>query len=505
MRSLRALLAFCILLAGLPGVRDAAASQWAPYAYISPTTTLAPGHLCYTDGLGIACDASAPLASGLGLSDRIVSGTSSVFVANGSAVSVTIGGSNVANFGTGGLGITAINASGLVTAAGVSTTGPISATAGYFAGNVGVGTAAPAARLHIMSSGSDGTPATLRLTTTNTGSNQYASLLFDSAGSNALDIKTGYVSSGNKITLSPGGTTTAWFLGSGRVGVGVANPLSKLDVAGGLAVGNYAGVTAAPTNGLIVSGNVGIGTTTPAATLQVSGTFIVSTTGQNTTPSLYIGTGGGIGFGTSTGTSKLDWKGLTTDKVVFDATGGTLPARTATYSFYANTAANSGAPIAMDVGFTDGAGTRRGGFLFSDIATAGDWVVPRLDLNQSYGGAPEFRSILENQTSSWVGMKFTVQSSSNTSLTTSDAFSWNNYSNELMRLSASGKLGIGTAIPTAKLEVVGTASATNMAAVSVTTGALALSGTTTASCASTADLGIIRLNGSTAEICSPYP
>lgn len=126
----------CLLLAGAFGVRGAGATEWARFAIVSPTAPMSAGHICYTDGLGIACDATAPLMSGLGtgLGDRITSGTSSVFVAQDSAVSVTIGGSNVANFGTGGLGITAINASGLVTSAGVSTTGPISGTAGYFGG-----------------------------------------------------------------------------------------------------------------------------------------------------------------------------------------------------------------------------------------------------------------------------------------------------------------------------------------------------------------------------------
>jgi hypothetical protein len=46
-------------------------------------------------------------------------------------------------------------------------------------------------------------------------------------------------------------------------------------------------------------GNVGVGTTTPTATLQVSGSFIVSTSAQTTTPSLYVGTNGNVGVGTS--------------------------------------------------------------------------------------------------------------------------------------------------------------------------------------------------------------
>lgn len=103
-------------------------TNWARYALISPTSTLSAGRLCYTDGVGIACDANAPTMSGLGVGDRIVSGTSSVVAANGGPVSVTIAGANVANFGSGGLGTTNINASGAISATGT----------GYFADVVGV-------------------------------------------------------------------------------------------------------------------------------------------------------------------------------------------------------------------------------------------------------------------------------------------------------------------------------------------------------------------------------
>ena len=62
----------------------------------------------------------------------------------------------------------------------------------------------------------------------------------------------------------------------GKVGIGISNPLSRLDVNGGIAVGSYAGVNIAPANGLITSGNVGIGTTAPNYKLDVAGSANIS-------------------------------------------------------------------------------------------------------------------------------------------------------------------------------------------------------------------------------------
>jgi hypothetical protein len=63
----------------------------------------------------------------------------------------------------------------------------------------------------------------------------------------------------------------------GRVGIGTINPLSELDVSGGVAIGTYAATNAAPSNGLIVSGNVGIGTYTPTKMLDLATTSIGTT------------------------------------------------------------------------------------------------------------------------------------------------------------------------------------------------------------------------------------
>lgn len=61
--------------------------------------------------------------------------------------------------------------------------------------------------------------------------------------------------------------------GSLGVGIGTGPPASKFDVSGGMSLGSsYAGVSAAPTNGMIIQGNVGIGTTNPTELLQVYAT-----------------------------------------------------------------------------------------------------------------------------------------------------------------------------------------------------------------------------------------
>lgn len=70
--------------------------------------------------------------------------------------------------------------------------------------------------------------------------------------------------------FSIGGTVMVTIANSGNVGIGTTAPGSKLSVNGGISIGSYA-TNAAPSNGLIVSGNVGIGTTAPGDQLHISG------------------------------------------------------------------------------------------------------------------------------------------------------------------------------------------------------------------------------------------
>jgi hypothetical protein len=99
------------------------------------------------------------------------------------------------------------------------------------AGNVGIGTTSPAARLHILGAGVSA--PILQLTTTGTGNREFRHVI---SGAGA-DYDTLFIQ-GNTAS---GGTTFATLLAikaSGNVGIGTDNPGSKLDVNGELRIGN---------------------------------------------------------------------------------------------------------------------------------------------------------------------------------------------------------------------------------------------------------------------------
>lgn len=176
--------------------------------------------------------------------------------------------------------------SGNITAANITATGTVSGTGlgiagnGIITGNLSVG-------------GSSGNT----FINLNHGSQFYVqvqsglfSIRNNSAAENILNINSTNVGIGTtspfgKLSVTNTGTgpsllvedttspdTTPFVIdANGNVGIGMLVPLSKLDLLGGAAIGSYAGVTTAPTNGLIVSGNSGFGTSTPNATMYVFG------------------------------------------------------------------------------------------------------------------------------------------------------------------------------------------------------------------------------------------
>ncbi len=99
------------------------------------------------------------------------------------------------------------------------------------------------------------------------------------------------------------------FKQGGNVGIGTTTPANKLDVNGSVAIGTYAGVNAAPTNGITMSGNLGVGTTNPNSNGGAS-TGIIHLNSAATQWSVFhstnVDTGSAGGDGTVFGTIGVD-------------------------------------------------------------------------------------------------------------------------------------------------------------------------------------------------------
>jgi hypothetical protein len=98
----------------------------------------------------------------------------------------------------------------------------------------------------------------------------------------------------------------------GKIGIGEAEPVSTVDLSGNMTIGaNWAGVYAAPENGLLVEGGMGIGEMHPNAKLEVKGELIVGQhfTGVNLPPLDGALIEGRVGIGTPGPGSKLSVRG----------------------------------------------------------------------------------------------------------------------------------------------------------------------------------------------------
>ncbi|MCX6106439.1 MAG: hypothetical protein NTY08_11485 [Proteobacteria bacterium] len=219
--------------------------------------------------------------------------------------------------GTGGSG--SINLQTATAAVSTGTTANVLATRMTItsAGNVGIGTTAPAAALDLAATSTNATikSGTLMLQGYSTNNNFITDNIYYNGGykysangyGNLIQFTNGDImfdvaannASGTAAAATP--TVAMTIKNSGNVGIGSSSPSSLFQVRGGASIGTY--TTTAPTYGLIIEGNVGIGSSSPSVALDVAG-VVKATSFQGTTSSNWnsqnINNLLSIGIGTTT-------------------------------------------------------------------------------------------------------------------------------------------------------------------------------------------------------------
>jgi len=175
-------------------------------------------------------------------------------------------------------------------------------------GKVGISTATPVLDLHMNTSN---TPA-IRFEQNNGGG--FSSQTWDVAGNEAnFFIRDVTGNSRLPFRIRPGAPTSSIDIsGTGMVGIGLAAPIHKLDVAGNMTIGpSFNSSVNVPLNGLIVEGGVGVGVSKPLHKLDVAGNMTI---GPNfnaavTVPLNGLLVEGGVGIGTTSPDQKLTVNG----------------------------------------------------------------------------------------------------------------------------------------------------------------------------------------------------
>jgi hypothetical protein len=176
------------------------------------------------------------------------------------------------------------------------------------AGNVGIGTATPLLSLHMNTSN---TPA-MRLEQNNGGG--FTAQTWDVAG-NEANFFVRDVTGGSRLPfrIRPGAPTSSIDISAaGMVGIGLGNPIHKLDVAGNMTIGpNFNSSVNVPLNGLIVEGGVGVGVAKPLHKLDVAGNMTIGPNFNSsvTVPLNGLLVEGGVGIGTTSPDQKLTVNG----------------------------------------------------------------------------------------------------------------------------------------------------------------------------------------------------
>ena len=204
-------------------------------------------------------------------------------------------------------------------------------------GNVGIGTTSPNGRLHVHNPNINS--SIIHATNKGTGTGVTDGFIWESgvagvaADTQFWNFENGYMRFGTA------NRERVRILGNGNVGIGTTSPANKLDVDGSIAIGSYAGVNTAPTNGLIVSGYVGLNNTAAA----VNGVTRLGVTGNgdslgNGIVALKSTSANGYGVGiTLDASSSLGGGG---HKYLFFASGASDGVGAGTFSIYDGTASD---------------------------------------------------------------------------------------------------------------------------------------------------------------------
>jgi hypothetical protein len=221
----------------------------------------------------------------------------------------------------------------------------------------------------------------------------------------------------------------------GRIGVNIPDPMADLDVSGVARVS----ASSATSTALTTTGRIGVNMATPTADLDVSGVARVSASSATSTA---LTTTGRIGVNMATPTADLDVSGVSR----LSASSATSTALTTVGRIGVNTAAPT---VALDV---NGIMRSNTGLKLGNAATTAMTGSSILDVENTGTARARFTSGTNI---------FTIGVHSNTT-NPSESFIYNETStpmtfgtsgNERMKITADGKVGIGTNSPEASLHV----------------------------------------------------
>jgi hypothetical protein len=507
----------CLLFLSLASITHATPGIWSDFATVSMTNPTTPkltsNGICYSDGTDILCDGTGGLVSAAGsiATDTIISGTTKVTANTTGYISFTTAGTTTGYMDTAGNFILP----------GVSATGPISGTNGYFSGT---------------------------LTTGNTaviGNNLYvgSNFVFNSTSSRTLTWGNAFQTTmigdpTNKyISLTPSGTEAMRIVSTGYVGIGTTTPSSTLDVSGsGLIIAQFSNNSQASAtinralirlaNGTSASKYLGAnnsGDFSVYASDTQTRLFTISDGGSNNSSYMFARNKAIIGFTAPGGqnpsatlhvmgsTLTTSWTGINfSDPTNVTPTAPLEVSGTISATRFVGDGSGLTGIVAAANGDNIASGTTRvtantsgyvsfttGGTTTGYMDTAGNFILPGISLtaagisstngyftgnvgiglapNSTYslrtsagitaGGLVQATTFYTNGLGSASSPIFNINSTANGIFApTANSFAITVSSTEAMRIVSTGYVGIGTSAPNAKLEVNGTTSATNFAA-----------------------------------------